>query len=338
MLIALMASLALATQQPVTWQIRHGSVDESSHPALEITTHVAARSLEIDVNCAGIQRSRKGPTDQGQTIRLEFPLSPGTHRCQGRLNGEFADGAEGQAPLDFELKMPVKLSLTYSKEALDLDEHWIAVRSSHPLQKLQVEIFGPGGVPLGRGEALADVGSLGPHRVQWDPSPGEVVQIRLRAHGTMGEVYSLDLWPWSYKVPHADLSFATGSHEITTEEGPKLQAALDNIQEVLAKYGQGVGGFPVPIRLYVAGYTDTVGSKSSNQQLSTRRARSIAAWFRRHGFERPIYVQGFGETGLIRPTADEVDDAANRRALYLLSAWHPGQSLLIPADHWKLLD
>jgi outer membrane protein OmpA-like peptidoglycan-associated protein len=338
MLLAVIFSLSAMAQQPLTWEIRHGSADGSSRPALIVTTHLATTSMDIEVSCDGQSQTHHGGTRAGQAIRLEFKLAPGTHSCQGSLQGSFQDGSEGQAPLRFELKAPRALSLSYTKSDLDLLARTMAVSSSHPIDRIEVQVFGPGGTSIASGIAPADPGSLGPHRLQWTPTEAEVVQIRLIAHGTLGEAFSLDLWPWSYRVPHEDLNFTSGSHEVTPTEAHKLTPAMAKIASVLTKYGRGVGGQTIPIHLYVAGYTDTVGSAGSNRALSERRARSIARWFRANGFDKPIYIQGFGEQGLIRPTADEVDDPANRRALYMLSATPPSTSTLIPGTSWKLLN
>ena len=338
MLLALIMTLGALAPQPVTWEIRHGAADGSSLPALIVTTHTAATRLDLTVDCGGVQRSYSGGTNPGEDIGLEVQLPPGTHNCSGNLEGVFVDGSEGTAPLSFQVKAPRALSLSYTKSDLDLKARTMSVRSNHPIDRVEIQVFGPNGSLLGSGVAPADRGSLGPHKLQWTQSPGEVVQIRLIAHGELGEAYSLDLWPWSYQVPHEDLNFATGSHEVTPAEATKLQPAMDKIRTVLDKYGRGVGGQPIPIHLYVAGYTDTVGSAANNKALSQRRARSIAQWFRANGFNKPIFIQGFGEQGLIRPTADEVDDPANRRALYMLSAMPPATSTLIPDDRWKALD
>jgi outer membrane protein OmpA-like peptidoglycan-associated protein len=338
MLAALLASLCALAQQPLTWEIRHGAADGSSLPALLITTNMATTRLDIQVRCGAMVRTHASGTQRDETVRLDFPLPPGTHSCEGSLSGHFVDGTQGEAPLRFELKAPRSISLTYAADDLDLEARTMAVRSSHPLDRIEIQVFGPGGTKLGSGISPADASSLGPHQLQWSQQPGEVVQIRLRAHGSLGEVFSLDLWPWSYQIPHDDLFFASGSHAITPEEAQKLSPVLKQIDAVLLKYGKGVGGHPIPIHLYVAGYTDTVGSSASNRELSHRRAQSIARWFRARGFKRSIFIQGFGETGLIRPTADEIEDSANRRALYMLSAMPPSKSPLIPDDKWKPLD
>jgi outer membrane protein OmpA-like peptidoglycan-associated protein len=75
---------------------------------------------------------------------------------------------------------------------------------------------------------------------------------------------------------------------------------------------------------YVAGYTDTVGSTADNQALSERRARAIADYFVKRGLTgMPIYARGFGEGALAVKTADDVPEAKNRRALYIVSSFMP---------------
>jgi outer membrane protein OmpA-like peptidoglycan-associated protein len=93
----------------------------------------------------------------------------------------------------------------------------------------------------------------------------------------------------------------------------------------------------VEIQLYVAGYTDTVGNSASNQGLSERRAKSIARWFSTRGFAQPIHFQGFGEDALAVGTPDETDQAANRRAIYILAAQPPPTGPTLPRSAWHRL-
>ena len=103
---------------------------------------------------------------------------------------------------------------------------------------------------------------------------------------------------------------------------------------VVKKYSQ----FAV-VNLYVAGYTDTVGDSGHNLQLSTERAKSIGTWFKQNGFEGSIYYQGFGESVLAVPTADGVDEAANRRVLYVVAATAPkSQGVLSQTQSGKHFD
>ena len=91
------------------------------------------------------------------------------------------------------------------------------------------------------------------------------------------------------------------------------------------------------IKLYLAGYTDTVGDGGGNQALSERRARSIAAWFRNRGFSGEIAFQGFGERGQAVQTGEGVDEARNRRAVYILAASPPPTSPGLPGSNWSRL-
>ena len=82
---------------------------------------------------------------------------------------------------------------------------------------------------------------------------------------------------------------------------------------------------------------DTVGDAASNQGLSERRARAIAAWFRQRGFRGAVWYQGFGEGVLAVGTPDETDEPANRRAIYVLAADKPPVSDVLPRQAWKRL-
>ena len=134
------------------------------------------------------------------------------------------------------------------------------------------------------------------------------------------------------EIPHEDVVFASGSHAIPGAENPKLESSWTSVSEVFAKYGA-----VVEVKLYVAGYTDTVGDAGSNQGLSERRARSIATWFRQRGFAGPVFYQGFGESVLAVQTPDGTDEQANRRALYVLAAQAPPVSPPLPRSDWKQL-
>ncbi|HCH63856.1 MAG TPA: OmpA family protein, partial [Deltaproteobacteria bacterium] len=85
------------------------------------------------------------------------------------------------------------------------------------------------------------------------------------------------------------------------------------------------------------GYTDTVGPADGNIALSRARAKAIASWFAQNGFTYPIYFQGFGEQGLAVPTPDNTNEAANRRAAYIVAAEVPPTSRAIPSQTWKAL-
>jgi outer membrane protein OmpA-like peptidoglycan-associated protein len=64
----------------------------------------------------------------------------------------------------------------------------------------------------------------------------------------------------------------------------------------------------------VIGHTDTVGSEEDNDTLSNKRADEVLNWLVSQGFDRSqMSAVGRGERDLRVATADNVDNAANRR-------------------------
>ncbi len=92
--------------------------------------------------------------------------------------------------------------------------------------------------------------------------------------------------------------------------GTKLNADANKAVDEAAAH---VSEFKSP-RVVVSGYTDTEGSASSNQALSERRARVVAAAMRIRGIANDLMkVQGFGEQFPDVRTADSVAEPKNRR-------------------------
>ena len=174
-------------------------------------------------------------------------------------------------------------------------------------------------------------GGPGEVEIRWVGDPKDVVLLDVKLHGARawtGFTYS----PWMLDIPHDDVLFATGQASIPKDEEHKLASVLERLNDVIDKYGS-----VVPVKLYIGGCTDTVGTSASNDSLSQRRAQSIAAWFLDHGYTHPIFFHGFGERWLAVPTGDEVDSGTNRRAVYIVAANPPPQSGGIPYARWTSL-
>jgi outer membrane protein OmpA-like peptidoglycan-associated protein len=109
----------------------------------------------------------------------------------------------------------------------------------------------------------------------------------------------------------SDILFDTGSDHVSDEFIPSLRA----VGTVLEEYEQTI--------IEVNGYADTVGSHQFNQDLSERRARSVATVLIHEGGVMPerIIPQGFGETMLAVPTADGVNEPRNRRVEIRISPY-----------------
>ncbi len=87
---------------------------------------------------------------------------------------------------------------------------------------------------------------------------------------------------------------------------PQFRATLDKVAGVLADYKE--------TYVDVYGHTDSTGSDSYNQDLSERRARSVADYLSSHGVQDArIATRGFGETQPIASNETEAGRAENRR-------------------------
>ncbi|WP_022687408.1 OmpA family protein [Sphingomonas phyllosphaerae] len=87
---------------------------------------------------------------------------------------------------------------------------------------------------------------------------------------------------------------------------PQFRATLDKVASVLADYNQ--------TYVDVYGHTDSSGSDAYNQDLSERRATSVADYLSSHGVQPArIATRGFGETQPIESNETESGRAANRR-------------------------
>jgi len=323
-----------AAQEAIKLEVVH-TVHAPKQPALIIRPQVGATHLSVILDCSGVSATHKGPASPGSEVRISLPVPPGNHTCNGKLEGQFVDGTYGSMPLQFQVAVQNPIQMRVTMEDLDLKANRVRVHLSQPINRLDLDVFGETGQAIGAA-TIANVNNT-PAEIQWEQSPGNIVRLKLTATGTSGMSTTLDLFPWSYKIPHEEVVFSTGSATINPSEVHKLQSAKSKIDAVLSRFEGSKLGFEIPMALYVAGYTDTVGNRVSNKVLSEKRAASLAGWFRAHGFPYPVHYQGFGENAQAVVTKDEVDEPANRRALYVIAAETPPLSEALPTKDWKAL-
>ncbi len=302
-----------------------------SNPGLILLPQVGAPKLDATVSCGGASAEHRGGANAGDRIVLELAVNPGSYTCSGTLDAEFEDGSAGSMPLSFDITMFPPLKVEVDKNTIDLAAGRMEVVLDRPADSVQITAFGFQGEALGQGTCMAAGTPPGsPITCEWSPPNPEVLRIEVKGTDVDGFWTGLELFPWYYEIPHEDVNFESAKAEIRPAESPKLDEAWGRIEDVVAKYGS-----VAQVNLYIAGYTDTVGDRSSNQYLSDQRAAAIAQWFRAKGFSGGIYFQGFGEDGLIVKTPDEVDEAANRRTAYVVAAEPPPVTPLMPRTAWK---
>ncbi len=226
------------------------------------------------------------------------------------------------------------LQASIPPELVDLEAKSFGLVSNHPVTRVELEVMDDERKVIGKSSFRVAEADLGERtQITWEQSlPGNIFRIDAKAYDAFGYWAGVEIIPWTLQIPHEDVVFASGSHTIESEELPKLEPAWREIVKAVKKYGQWV-----QCSLYIAGYTDTVGDRSSNQGLSERRALALVTYFKEQGAAFPMFYRGYGESVLAVPTEDSVGLEANRRAVYVITAGPPPGGRDTPGGGWKRL-
>ena len=218
--------------------------------------------------------------------------------------------------------------------SVDIETRTFDLVTNHPPARVELEVMDDRRKIIGKSTFLVTEAEYGkPVKVTWEQhQQGNIFRISATVYDIYDYWASAEIIPWNLQIPHEDVVFDSGSHEILEYELPKLEPAWREIVKAVDQYGEWV-----QCSLYIAGYTDTVGSPSSNQGLSERRALSLARFFQNKGAEFPIYYRGYGESVLALETEDSVDEELNRRALYVITAGPAPRGKDTPGGNWKRL-
>jgi len=329
--LALTASPALAD---LDIQYRT-TVKGKDQPALIVHAQRALRGITITLtdDKGASQQLRVPALRVGQDRRVPFRHALGKATYEAQMEVRWADGETGLYRLDFDAVRVVDLEIRVAEEDVDLDARRVRFLATNPLTSAALDIYGEDGQLLDELRLDFDPPSdpAEPVVLTWSELEADIGHLNLRVTDIAGFYTGVRISPFYIEIPHDNVEFETGRADIRRTEEPKLRATLGHLRKAIEAHGSLAG-----LKLYIAGYTDTVGSRESNRELSTRRARSIAAWFRANGVRVPIYYQGFGQDVLAVPTPDETAEPRNRRALYILSSQVPtGES--VPSPNWRRL-
>jgi outer membrane protein OmpA-like peptidoglycan-associated protein len=302
-------------------------------PSLVISVRQSIKQIKIKLTRSdgkNIELLEKNiPRDSKRTFYI--PQKKGSYRYNGTLTVTFFGGEEGIMNLGFEATVVSSLSLSASRQDLDLENNSLILKSQQLLKKIDYQITSEEGSIIAKGTQTVDPPSS-TAKVEWKQTTGKVLKINLVAHNTDDIYEDFEMIPWNYYIPHEEIIFDTGKWDIKESELPKLDHSYQILLEGLRRYQK-----LLDVKLYIAGYTDTVAPADSNLILSQKRAKAIAKYFKNKGFTQPIYYQGFGERGLKVPTSDEVDEPQNRRAEYVLAAEPPAMDIAGAYQNWKRL-
>ena len=273
-----------------------------------------------------------GATSRGQTPTVKLDDSLGKHHYTADVVVAAQGGAEQTSRLSFEAQVTGELQVQVDRRTVDLAAGKLTLIASRPVAEVQITTYagvsGPGQTVrqpfsgTAAGEAL---------EVRFPAAP-TVARLDVKVTDADGFYTGVSLRPWSVKIPHEEVNFATGKAEVVATEQPKLDASLKLINQAL-KQARSLGA----VALYIAGHTDTVGNDASNLKLSHLRAEAIARALRKKGLKLPIFFEGFGERALAVATPDQTDEARNRRVDYILALEPPDVGARDFQPRWKPL-
>lgn len=243
----------------------------------------------------------------------------------------FGEQPDQHASAEVPTNLP-PLQVSIDKSKVDLENGRLELKMSRTASHVELKVLdAEGNLIAKRKQDFSGKAAGAVLVVQWPQTGAEnVARIEVFAHDAFGYYKGVAIIPWSLEIPHQELNFALDSAKIEKREEPKLEESYSLIKAALKKH-KDLG----PITLYIAGHTDTLGSAAHNADLSGRRARAIARWFRKRGLGIPIRYEGFGEFALKVKTADEVGEPKNRRVDYLLAVETPRFKTTGRVPVWK---
>lgn len=307
------------------------TVDPAAKPWFTVTPARDVLSLQVVIT-AGAQSYKftKANLPGGKPVKFEWARDPSVNSAEVAILVEYTDHYEEELSVPLTYSYGGTLTVDLSHASADVAARTLTVSVTGKVDQADVVAYGAHKAELDRRTVTVNAGP-GTITVPWVGAPSEVVLLDVTLHSGgawSGFTYS----PWFLDIPHDDVLFETDQSAIRAIEEPKLQAVLAQLADVIDKYGA-----VVPVKLYIAGCTDTAGDASHNEELSRARAKSIASWLRAHGYSREIYYHGYGESWLAVATPDGTDEPGNRRAVYMVGANPPPSGSGVPPVSWTAL-
>ena len=252
----------------------------------------------------------------GQSVSFSWAQPAGLYQCTIDIVGKTEAGGKLQSKSYHDFASIAHLSLDVNLRELSPDLSQLTLHANRPISEASLTVSAEDGSLIDSVDHTFD--AKRDVTVSWTPNEKRPALIDIKIGDGKGSTANYIVLYFS--IPHKDIVFDTAKSNIRPEQAPYLQDSLEKIQDILSKYSK------VAMDLYITGYTDTVGSVSSNDKLSQERAKSIARWFKSHGLNIPTYYRGVGERALAVQTPDETPNEQNRRAVYILSNRAPSEN------------
>ena len=271
-----------------------------------------------------------------KTTSVKFKVPSGESRWQVDITGK-AKNEILEVRFEFSVVSVGGLKVQLLENSSSLEDGILKFKANRKLSKVELQAYGDEGQLLW--EDQVEVSADGNMQTANFDNRDEVPRrLEAKVSDPYGFWLSIRVVRWYTEVPHEDVLFASGSAEIQASEKPKMESAIKEVRAEVDKFRTAMGNpnASVDLQLYVAGYTDTVGDAQDNLKLSRQRAQPIARYFKQKGIVIPILYAGFGERGLLVKTADQVDEAKNRRALYVIANHRP-KGAGFPNAQWRVI-
>ena len=303
---------------------------EKGHPSmtLKATGSIEEGTITFERSDGKSFTKSIGSMTAGQTQSFTLEQPEGTFHYDVEIEAT-GGGQTMTKNVEFDATRAPGIELSVNPDEARIGKGKIPIRSNRPIDRFEYEVYDSNGVRVDSGTQHIG-GKRGTLLLRFEPNE-DVAGISVVAHDVDGFWRSIELEPFWVNIPHQEVIFEFGKATWEDSEEPKLEASLKEVREVMKKHRDK----GLQMRLYISGYTDTVGSKSENMKLSTARAKAIARWFENNGLDIPIYYQGFGESVLAVETPDETKEPKNRRVIYTLGNAQPPLSGAIPKANWR---
>ena len=308
-------------QLPIQMRVQEMVSLPEQSPRITVLAQGMVSNLRLAVSERGAAVVSKtlGRLNPGESQVITWSAAPGLHEYLVDVSGRTEEGQMSvSSPVTVAVLRPIEISLR--KEEVDLGTRLIPFSINNPASHLELNIYNPSGRILHQQDIELRPAQAGQRlQVSWPDLPESIGRIELRVFDVSNAWVGVELLPFMIDIPHVEVLFETAKWKLLPGELPKLDAAYELILSAIREHGA-----DLKARLYVLGFTDTVGSVQDNIVLSRNRADAIARYFlSKGGITLPIMACGFGETRLAVQTGDNVDEARNRRAQYILAAQEP---------------
>lgn len=305
----------------------------------DLTMRVIADDVVDDVRVSLAARPGRTETfsrssmDAQEVWSIDVAAPTATTHYVLEITGEYA-GQRGELSYEFDVEIAVDMEFDVDTSSFDASTQQFVMTMNQPAGHVELTVRGDDGSVIADRVVPFNGEPAGTRlTIRWvQPPDATILTIDVKAVGESGAWAARQYVPWQVQMDAVYVNFASGSSEIPDADTAMLRARLQELLQTAGRVSEWVD-----VELYVAGYTDTVGAPGDNQRLSESRAQSLAQFLRDGGWTYPVHYQGFGEDVPAVPTGDNVDEPANRRALFILGTSQRPVTDQIPRANWRRL-